>query len=136
MSSIIFMLICSSTTTYTRFLHVHIELVSVGTCLYPYLYSRRFNRNTTGILVYDHLITFADEVSYMWARPKHLSSMLFLMNRYLGCLSNIWQVIISLMALPPDVSFLSDLVWNLCHFRAFTCFVCRGANDVLQLDCP
>ncbi|KAG1885252.1 hypothetical protein F4604DRAFT_1730777 [Suillus subluteus] len=35
------------------------------------------------ILVWDHVITFADEVEIIWDRPKKLLSLLFLLNRYL-----------------------------------------------------
>ncbi|KAL4068465.1 hypothetical protein V8B97DRAFT_829300 [Scleroderma yunnanense] len=67
-------------------IHAHIGLVSV--C----------------VLIYDHLITFADEVTYIWARPKYISSVLFLVNRYLGCFSNTLQMATLFMKLPPDVS--------------------------------
>lgn len=35
------------------------------------------------ILVWDHAITFADEVEIIWGRPKNLLTYLFLLNRYL-----------------------------------------------------
>ncbi|KAG2341777.1 hypothetical protein BDR05DRAFT_964789 [Suillus weaverae] len=35
------------------------------------------------ILVWDHVITFADEVEIIWGRPKKLLTFLFLLNRYL-----------------------------------------------------
>ncbi|KAG2365115.1 hypothetical protein BDR07DRAFT_1399896 [Suillus spraguei] len=35
------------------------------------------------ILVWDHVITFADEVEIIWGRPKKLMTFLFLLNRYL-----------------------------------------------------
>ncbi|KAG2065765.1 hypothetical protein BDR04DRAFT_1107958 [Suillus decipiens] len=35
------------------------------------------------ILVWDHMITFADEVEIIWGRPKKLMTFLFLLNRYL-----------------------------------------------------
>lgn len=35
------------------------------------------------ILVWDHAITFADEVEIIWGRPKNLLTCLFLLNRYL-----------------------------------------------------
>ncbi|KAG2130655.1 uncharacterized protein EDB93DRAFT_1179667 [Suillus bovinus] len=35
------------------------------------------------ILVWDHAITFADEVKMIWGRPKNLLTCLFLLNRYL-----------------------------------------------------
>lgn len=53
-------------------------------------------------LLYDHLITFAEEVTYIWARLKHASAILFLVNRYLGCLSTIAQTVISLATISPE----------------------------------
>ncbi|KAG2340180.1 hypothetical protein BDR05DRAFT_967216 [Suillus weaverae] len=35
------------------------------------------------ILLWDHVITFADEVEIIWGRPKKLLTFLFLLNRYL-----------------------------------------------------
>ncbi|EIW82671.1 hypothetical protein CONPUDRAFT_80922 [Coniophora puteana RWD-64-598 SS2] len=35
------------------------------------------------VLVWDHVITFGDEVEIIWRRPKNLMSILFLLNRYL-----------------------------------------------------
>lgn len=35
------------------------------------------------ILIYDHLITFSEEVQFVWKRPKNLVSWIFLTNRYL-----------------------------------------------------
>lgn len=35
------------------------------------------------LLVWDHVITFADEVEIIWGRPKTLLTFLFLLNRYL-----------------------------------------------------
>jgi len=34
------------------------------------------------ILVWDHMITFADEVEFVWKEPKKLMAYLFLFNRY------------------------------------------------------
>ncbi|KAG8907935.1 hypothetical protein FRB99_001443 [Tulasnella sp. 403] len=35
------------------------------------------------VLIYDHLLTFADEVELIWLKPMSLVTMLFLFNRYL-----------------------------------------------------
>ncbi|KAI6138422.1 hypothetical protein EDD17DRAFT_393367 [Pisolithus thermaeus] len=60
-------------------------------------------------LLYDHLITFAEEVTYIWARLKHASAILFLVNRYLGCLSTIAQTVISLATISPEVHTVHPL---------------------------
>lgn len=45
------------------------------------------------ILVYDHLVTLAEEISFIWCRPKALSAMLFLLNRYVALLGNVYGLI-------------------------------------------
>jgi len=45
------------------------------------------------ILLYDHLLTFDDEVELIWGRPQRLHTYLFLVNRYLtplGFIVNLW----------------------------------------------
>lgn len=36
------------------------------------------------ILIYDHFLTIAEEIEYVWRRPKNLISWIFLCNRYLS----------------------------------------------------
>ncbi|KAI6112120.1 hypothetical protein EDD16DRAFT_1179901 [Pisolithus croceorrhizus] len=66
-------------------------------------------------LLYDHLITFAEEVTYIWARLKHASAILFLVNRYLGCLSTIAQTVISLATISPEVRNFSSSEVHTVH---------------------
>ncbi|EIW77347.1 hypothetical protein CONPUDRAFT_84465 [Coniophora puteana RWD-64-598 SS2] len=40
------------------------------------------------ILCYDHLMTFAEEIAYIWRRPFTTSSILFFLNRYVGLFGN------------------------------------------------
>ncbi|KAI5994932.1 hypothetical protein F5J12DRAFT_929400 [Pisolithus orientalis] len=61
-------------------------------------------------LLYDHLITLAEEVAYIWARPKRASAILFLVNRYLGCFSTIAQAVMLLAVMSPEVR----LIWPSC----------------------
>lgn len=56
-----------------------------------------------GLLAYDHIITIADEIAFIWRRPKHVSSFLFLLNRYIGFLGNAAATAVSLVSLPPKV---------------------------------
>ncbi|KIO05192.1 hypothetical protein M404DRAFT_141899, partial [Pisolithus tinctorius Marx 270] len=94
---------------------------------------------------YDHLITLAEEVTYIWARPKHASAILFLVNRYLGCLSTIAQAVVLLIVLSPEVrliwlvAFVSDLIRmfrNFCPQRCglIFCDVGHALTDVHS--CP
>lgn len=45
------------------------------------------------ILIYDHLATLTEEISSIWCRPKALSAMLFLLNRYVALLGNVYGLI-------------------------------------------
>ncbi|KAG2035087.1 hypothetical protein BDR03DRAFT_541633 [Suillus americanus] len=42
------------------------------------------------ILIYDHIATLPEEIAFIWCRPKALSAMLFLVNRYVALLGNIF----------------------------------------------
>ncbi|KIJ63815.1 hypothetical protein HYDPIDRAFT_112783 [Hydnomerulius pinastri MD-312] len=53
------------------------------------------------LLVYDHLVTFEEEVAYIWRRPKLPSSLLFLLNRYLGFIGNVAATSMSFVSLSP-----------------------------------
>ncbi|KAG0704834.1 hypothetical protein DFH29DRAFT_910058 [Suillus ampliporus] len=55
------------------------------------------------ILVWDHVITFADEVEIIWDRPKNLLAYLFLLNRYLTPLGFIVNLVAYSM---PSWSFI------------------------------
>lgn len=54
------------------------------------------------VLFYDHLVTFAEETTYIWARRKHASAILFLVNRYLGCFSTIAQAVMTFATVSPE----------------------------------
>ncbi|KAG2091490.1 uncharacterized protein F5147DRAFT_764261 [Suillus discolor] len=45
------------------------------------------------ILIYDHMATLTEEIVFIWCRPKALSSVLFLLNRYVAVLGNIYVFI-------------------------------------------
>ncbi|KAG1730352.1 hypothetical protein EDB19DRAFT_1912986 [Suillus lakei] len=42
------------------------------------------------ILIYDHIATLPEEIAFIWRRPKTLSAMLFLVNRYVALVGNIF----------------------------------------------
>jgi hypothetical protein len=46
------------------------------------------------ILIYDHVITLPEEIAFIWRRPKTLSAMLFLLNRYLALLGIICSMVV------------------------------------------
>ncbi|KAG2132372.1 hypothetical protein DEU56DRAFT_812395 [Suillus clintonianus] len=45
------------------------------------------------ILIYDHMATLTEEIAFIWCRPKALSAVLFLLNRYVALLGNIYGLI-------------------------------------------
>lgn len=52
------------------------------------------------ILMYDHMMTLAEEVAFIWRRPKALSAMSFLVNRYFALLGNIYGLFLAFMPIP------------------------------------
>jgi hypothetical protein len=56
----------------------------------------------SSILVYDHMATLTEEIIFIWHRPKALSAMLFLLNRYVALFGNIYALLISFPGLPAS----------------------------------
>ncbi|KIK75961.1 hypothetical protein PAXRUDRAFT_835510 [Paxillus rubicundulus Ve08.2h10] len=77
----------SNTASDTQVVLIHSYLVVMATC----------------ILAYDHIITIAEEITFVWRRPKRASSILFFLNRYLGLFGNAAAVAVSLAPLSPKV---------------------------------
>jgi Family of unknown function (DUF6533) len=70
-----------------------------------YIYSNNEISDTpTALLYYDHFLTFSDEVSYIWRRPKSASSYWFFANRYLAFTGNIFIAIFGFRTLSVQVS--------------------------------
>lgn len=42
------------------------------------------------ILIYDHMVTLPEEITFIWCHPKMLSAMFFLVNRYVALIGNIY----------------------------------------------
>lgn len=56
----------------------------------------------SSILVYDHIATLTEEITFIWYRPKALSAMLFLLNRYVALLGNIYALLINFLPVPEE----------------------------------
>lgn len=56
-----------------------------------------------GIMVYDYMATLTDEITFIWHRPKALSAMAYLVNRYFALLANIYGLFVDFMPLPDQV---------------------------------
>ncbi|KAG1815016.1 uncharacterized protein BJ212DRAFT_1358850 [Suillus subaureus] len=54
------------------------------------------------ILMYDHMATLTEEIIFIWRRPKALSAISFLVNRYFALLGNIYGLFIAFMPIPDQ----------------------------------
>ncbi|KAG2114538.1 hypothetical protein DEU56DRAFT_761813 [Suillus clintonianus] len=58
------------------------------------------------ILVYDHMVTLPEEIAFIWRRPKTRSAMLFLVNRYVALLGNIFGLCINFLPNSDETAVL------------------------------
>ncbi|KAG0699218.1 hypothetical protein DFH29DRAFT_1070783 [Suillus ampliporus] len=56
------------------------------------------------ILIYDHMVTLPEEVTFIWCRPKALSAMLFLANRYIALLGNICALVMGFLPISDELA--------------------------------
>ncbi|KAG0702189.1 hypothetical protein DFH29DRAFT_875356 [Suillus ampliporus] len=56
------------------------------------------------ILIYDHMVTLPEEVAFIWCRPKALSAMLFLVNRYVALLGNICALVMDFLPISDELA--------------------------------
>jgi hypothetical protein len=47
--------------------------------------------------------TLPEEIAFIWCRPKALSAILFLLNRYFALLANISNLVVAYMPLSDEV---------------------------------
>ncbi|KAG1817058.1 uncharacterized protein BJ212DRAFT_1587299, partial [Suillus subaureus] len=76
-------------------------------CLIAVNYSRR-------ILIYDHMVTITDEITFIWCRSKSLSAMLFLTNRYFALFGNVYMLFV--YVLPSSDQRFQFWFLNMCCF--------------------
>ncbi|KII83336.1 hypothetical protein PLICRDRAFT_450349 [Plicaturopsis crispa FD-325 SS-3] len=55
------------------------------------------------MLYYDQLLTLPAEIAYIWTRPRSTSSIMFLLNRWLGFAGNLVVATLSLIPFPQEV---------------------------------
>ncbi|KAG1726496.1 hypothetical protein EDD22DRAFT_443660 [Suillus occidentalis] len=53
--------------------------------------------------MYDHMMTLPEEIVFIWRRPKALSAILFLLNRYVALLSNICGLVMDFVPVSDEV---------------------------------
>ncbi|KIK61901.1 hypothetical protein GYMLUDRAFT_42322 [Collybiopsis luxurians FD-317 M1] len=63
-------------------------------------------------MYWDHLLTLADEVQYLWKRPVRASTVLFFLNRYLAVLGNI---VVTVSLLSTDLPESSCQLFYIFH---------------------
>ncbi|PBL02763.1 hypothetical protein ARMGADRAFT_1072202 [Armillaria gallica] len=68
----------------------------------------------TTIVLYDHAITFGQEVEYIWSKQWSASKILFILNRYLG----------ELVLIAEGILFIKSSQSDLGYFNAF--LICVG----------
>lgn len=54
------------------------------------------------ILIYDHMVTLPEEITFIWCHPKMLSAIFFFVNRYVALVGNIFGLFIDFL---PAVSY-------------------------------
>jgi hypothetical protein len=54
------------------------------------------------IMMYDHMATLTEEINFIWRRPKALSAIAFLVNRYFALLGNIYGLFFTFMPIPEQ----------------------------------
>jgi hypothetical protein len=54
-------------------------------------------------LIYDHIATITDEITFIWCRPKALSATLFLVNRYFALLGNVYMLSAYILPISNEV---------------------------------
>lgn len=75
------------------------------------------------ILIYDHMVTLPEEIVFIWHRPKALSAMLFLLNRYVALLSNICGLVMDFVPV-SDESCLKYALYRQLAILLQTAIVC------------
>ncbi|KAK0242982.1 hypothetical protein EDD85DRAFT_947129 [Armillaria nabsnona] len=85
----------------------------------------------TTVVLYDHAITFSQEVEYIWSKQWSASKILFILNRYLGELVLIAEGILFIKSSQSDLSLDVVLMHSLAsafyldgYFNAF--LICVG----------
>jgi hypothetical protein len=73
-------------------------------------------------MMYDHMATLTEEINFIWRRPKALSAIAFLVNRYFALLGNIYGLFFTFMPIPEQVR-------SFHHVRGtLTTYLRRGLN--------
>jgi hypothetical protein len=69
------------------------------------------------------MVTLPEEIAFIWRRPKSLSAMLFLINRYVALLVNISSLVVDFQPVISDEVLSFRYV---CTELACSQLTCRG----------
>ncbi|KAG1786689.1 uncharacterized protein HD556DRAFT_1018134 [Suillus plorans] len=85
------------------------------------------------ILLYDHMATLPEEIMFIWRRPKAMSAVLFLANRYVAVLSNI--LVLMSAFLPVSTERFQLCFFNIYYFTQsrLSCWKYAMAVHVLRV---
>ncbi|KAG1811819.1 uncharacterized protein BJ212DRAFT_1589264 [Suillus subaureus] len=82
--------------------------MGTNTIILTLLFARLFHLYTVlvanSILIYDHIVTLPEEIRFIWCRPKILSSIFFLVNRYFALVGNIFGLFIDFLPVVSNES--------------------------------
>jgi hypothetical protein len=82
--------------------------------------------------MYDHMATLPEEIAFIWRRPKALSAMLFLFNRYLALLSNVSNLVVRFIPLSNKVLLFRHAYTELAGSQLLSLGVCLIFSLVLE----
>ncbi|KAG1902323.1 uncharacterized protein F5891DRAFT_1186419 [Suillus fuscotomentosus] len=74
------------------------------------------------ILIYDHIATLPEEIAFIWRRPKALSSKLFLVNRYIALLGNIFALCIDFLPMSDEAGTFGHFSSNATIYPGVGCY--------------
>jgi hypothetical protein len=78
------------------------------------------------------MVTLPEEIAFIWRRPKTLSAMLFLLNRYLALLFNISNLVLSFVPLSVEDLLFHYAYTELACSQLLSVEVCLNLSLVLE----
>ncbi|KAF5332046.1 hypothetical protein D9758_016566 [Tetrapyrgos nigripes] len=98
--------------------HRYMYLLGISTSFLAFIYVCGAGAGVV-ILFWNHIITFGDEINYIWARPKILSSYCFLLIRYLALFGAIPVTVMKFSTMSISMHAIPFLLEHLDHFENY-----------------
>ncbi|KAG2358161.1 hypothetical protein BDR07DRAFT_308303 [Suillus spraguei] len=86
------------------------------------------------ILIYDHMSTLPEEITFIWCRPKAFSAILFFVNRYVALLANIFYLFSNFLPISNKRFVFQVLQYLLSCSTKASCSKYLLANQVLLVS--